>query len=82
MRVVPSGRTPRPGWRRSQRFGRPITQKWQRPQVGAQERMTWSPTWSPWVPGPTASTTPAPSSPSTMGTGTPAQLPSAACRQL
>src|ERR1051326_5896077 len=29
-----------------------------------------------------ASTTPAPSSPSTIGTGTPFQLPSAACRQL
>jgi hypothetical protein len=26
MRLVPSGKTPRPGMRFSQRFGRPITQ--------------------------------------------------------
>jgi peptide/nickel transport system permease protein len=34
------------------------------------------------TPGPSSSTTPEPSSPSTMGTGTPCQLPSKACRQL
>src|SRR5262245_1834829 len=44
--------------------------------------MTWSPSARPCVPVPTLSTTPAPSSPSTMGTGTPFQLPSAAWRQL
>src|SRR5712691_8959711 len=44
--------------------------------------MTCSPTESVSTPGPTRSTTPAPSSPSTIGTGTPFQLPSAACRQL
>src|SRR6266567_8126423 len=44
--------------------------------------MTWSPAWSSRTPAPTLSTVPAPSSPSTMGTGTPFQLPSAAWRQL
>src|SRR6266849_2577679 len=44
--------------------------------------MTWSPALSSRTPAPTLSTVPAPSSPSTMGTGTPFQLPSAACRQL
>src|SRR5215470_1131157 len=44
--------------------------------------MTWSPTWRSRTPAPTLSTVPAPSSPSTMGTGTPFQLPSAAWRQL
>src|SRR5260370_24673562 len=44
--------------------------------------MTWSPALSSRTPAPTLSTVPAPSSPSTMGTGTPFQLPSAAWRQL
>ncbi len=44
--------------------------------------MTWSPGWSRVTPGPTRSTTPAPSSPSTIGTGISPQEPSAACRQL
>src|SRR5262249_49801557 len=44
--------------------------------------MTGSPGARSWTPGPTSSTTPDPSSPSTMGTGTPVQLPSAAWRQL
>ena len=52
------------------------------PHDGAHEMTTWSP-GSSWVtPEPTASTTPEPSSPRTMGIGMPVCEPSYACRQL
>ena len=44
--------------------------------------MTWSPGCKVVHPGPTASTTPDPSSPSTIGIGMPVCDPSAAWRQL
>src|SRR5207244_10407471 len=46
----------------------------------AHERITWSPGFSRSTAGPTFSTTPAPSSPSTMGTLVAPHEPSAACR--
>src|SRR5215472_2871444 len=65
----------------SHRFGRPLTQNRQRSQLGVQESDTGSPTACRVTPGPTASMTPAPSWPSTIGTGG-GQLPFRAERSL
>src|SRR5215831_18584017 len=64
-RVVPSCIRWRGLSRRSHRFGRPTTQYGQRPQLGTYDVSTWSPTLTPLTLGPTASTTPEPSCPST-----------------
>src|SRR5919197_522506 len=63
----------------SQMLGRPETQKRHRPQCGSQLRMTWSPGVRPETPGPTSSTTPAPSWPRMTGRGA-SWIPSTTCR--
>src|SRR5919108_2066507 len=63
----------------SQMLGRPETQKRHRPQCGSQLRMTWSPGARPETPGPTSSTTPAPSWPRMTGRGA-SWIPSTTCR--
>ena len=69
--VVPSTRVPFPEslWSRVQAAGRPRLHSAHSPHEGAQERTTSSPGASPRTSLPTASTTPAPSCPSTMGVG-------------
>src|SRR5437764_5374244 len=49
--------------------GRPASQYWQEPQLPSVVRTTWSPSLTVVTPSPTASTTPAPSWPSTTGVG-------------
>src|SRR3954466_13217370 len=49
--------------------GRPLSQYWQAPQLPRVDRTTWSPSLTVVTEGPTASTTPAPSWPSTTGVG-------------
>src|SRR3954452_10655717 len=49
--------------------GRPLSQYWQAPQLPSVDRTTWSPSLTVVTEGPTASTTPAPSCPSTTGVG-------------
>ena len=51
----------------SQRFWRPVEQYRQIPQAGMNEQTTWSPTLTRVTSGPTASITPAPSWPPTIG---------------
>src|SRR5918995_1886408 len=51
----------------SQRLERPVEHHRQWPHTGRNEQMTWSPGCSRVTPGPTASMTPAPSWPPTMG---------------
>ena len=51
----------------SHRFCRPVEQYRQIPQAGMNEQTTWSPTLTRVTSGPTASITPAPSCPPTMG---------------
>ena len=68
-RVVPSGRYPSPCMSRiaRHRFVRPDRQCRHSPHSGANSVTTWSPGTSDVTPGPTRSTTPAPSCPSTHG---------------
>ena len=49
--------------------GRPESQYWQAPQLPSVDRTTWSPSLTVVTDEPTASTTPAPSCPSTTGVG-------------
>ena len=67
-RVVPSGRKPSPCWSRiaTQRFVRGSRQWRHSPHSGAKRVTTWSPGATSETPGPTLSTTPAPSWPSTQ----------------
>ena len=51
----------------SQRFEWPVAQGGHCPQAGTNPKTTWSPGASPRTPGPTSSTTPAPSCPPMMG---------------
>ena len=51
------------------RTGRPEAQNLHQPQLGRKFKITWSPGFDIVTPGPTASTTPAPSWPSTIGSG-------------
>ena len=51
----------------SQRLGQPRMHGRQCPQYGSHVRRTWSPGANPLTPGPTSSTIPAPSWPSTVG---------------
>src|SRR5260370_24770310 len=59
---------------RSHRLLWPVMHQRHLPHVGIQETPTWSPTATPVTPGPTASTTPAPSWPPTMGRLVPPHL--------
>ena len=68
-RTVPSNIMKRGVSTPSQSTGRPTTQWWQWPQLGRKLRITWSPGLDRVTPGPTFSTTPAPSCPSTIGSG-------------
>ena len=52
------------------RFGQPFWHISHTPQLGIHDRMAWSPGFTRVTLGPTASTTPAPSWPSTAGSGT------------
>ena len=49
--------------------GRPASQYWQAPQLPSVDSTTWSPAFTVVTDAPTASTTPAPSWPSTTGVG-------------
>src|SRR5271165_3063 len=67
-RNVPSASIPVIIWApQSHRFWRPVEQYRHVPQAGMNEQTTWSPTLTLLTPGPTASMTPAPSCPPTMG---------------
>jgi hypothetical protein len=57
----------------------PVAHQWHDPQLGMKEQTMWSPGATRVTPGPTSSTTPAPSCPSTIGSQ-PAISPLSTCR--
>src|SRR5579864_904751 len=77
-RREPSGNRPGGGIIWLHRFGRPMVHMRQRPQFGANDRMTWSPGFVVRTFAPTFSTIPAASWPRIIGNGKPLpfQLPS------
>ena len=64
-RVLPSIRRPSGATMPLQRLGRPLLQYSHQPHIGRIANTTWSPGSNPLTPGPSPSTTPAPSCPIT-----------------
>ena len=62
------------------RLGQPFWHISHTPQLGIHDRMAWSPGFTRVTLGPTASTTPAPSWPSTAGSGTWVHSPFTTCQ--